>query len=419
MKVAARAAAVLTVVAQAVLFACPAAQAAPAARVPSSAEIAKTAESAEATETVAPGVTYRAFKVPTPRGDTRMHELAVVPASGGPHAELLYPGTVAARSTVSRMVGARNAVAGVNGDFFHVEETQHPGVPATGSPTGPAVVDGSPLKGAVPLGQRYGPRPPPGATPEDVFGVGTDGVARLDRLTLSGTVKTPTGPLAVGGLNQYALPVGAVGVFDSRWGATSRARAVCGTDTSRAGACSTDVQEVAVRDGKVEAVSAAAGSGAIPPGTMVLLGRDAGARALRALAPGTPVQVDYDLAAASGTRFAFALGVSTLIRGGSPLAGLDAKAAAPRTAVCVAADGHGLRLLATDGRGGRSAGLTLSELAAALRPLGCADAGYLDGGGSVTMATRDGGTGKVAVRNTLDGGAEREVPNGIAVFAGQ
>ncbi|MCZ9338704.1 phosphodiester glycosidase family protein, partial [Streptomyces sp. TRM76130] len=55
---------------------------------------------------------------------------------------LLHPGAVAARATVSGMAGASGAVGGVNGDFFHITENQHPGVEATGASVGPAIAGG-------------------------------------------------------------------------------------------------------------------------------------------------------------------------------------------------------------------------------------------------------------------------------------
>ena len=51
-----------------------------------------------------------------------------------------------------------------------------------------------------------------------------------------------------------------------------------------------------------------------------------------------------------------------------------------------------------------------------LRTLDCDEGVYLDGGGSATMATRDPGSGRMAVRNRLDQGYERPVPNGLAVL---
>lgn len=74
---------------------------------------------------------------------------------------LLRPPVIAARRTVSEMADARQAVAGVNGDFFNISET-HPGVVPTGASSGPEVDGGRPIKGAVPDGQRFGPALPPG-----------------------------------------------------------------------------------------------------------------------------------------------------------------------------------------------------------------------------------------------------------------
>ncbi len=212
---------------------------------------------------------------------------------GNPHVrvDLLYPGAVASRAQVSRMADAQGAVAGVNGDFFNITETQHPGVEATGASVGPAIAAGRTLKAAVPDGQRFGPALPPGATTEDVFGVGTDGRARLDRLALDGSIRTSETRLPLGGLNQYALPVGSVGAFTSEWGSVSRVRATCGTDTDRAAPCSTDTYEVTVRDGRVVSAADTPGNGPIAAGTTVLVGREAGAQQLRKFFAGEPVEV--------------------------------------------------------------------------------------------------------------------------------
>ncbi|GAB1334276.1 hypothetical protein ACE1SV_08660 [Streptomyces sp. E-15] len=269
---------------------------------------------------IAPGVTYRQFDVRAAAGTAHAHLLTVDLADPHVRTGLLYPGAVAARATVSRLADSAGAVAGVNGDFFHITETQHPGVEATGAAVGPAVADGRVLKAAVPKGQRFGPALPPGTDTREVFGVGTDRRARLDRLTLTGSVGTPTGKLPLKGLNQYALPVNSVGAFTARWGSASRMRAVCGTDTRRSAPCSDDTYEVKVRGGRVVSVAGAPGSGSIPADTTVLVGREEGARALRALSAGDRVDVTYTLAAASsGVPYAFAIGGFPVLRGGAPL----------------------------------------------------------------------------------------------------
>ncbi|MFJ9523286.1 phosphodiester glycosidase family protein [Kitasatospora sp. NPDC101801] len=170
-----------------------------------------------------------------------------------------------------------------------------------------------------------------------------------------------------------------------------------------------------IRQGAVVAVSEAPGAGEIPSGTTVLLGREAGARRLRELTVGTPVEVGYDLDAGATVPCAFALGAHPLVTDRQSLPGLDTVTAEPRAAVGIAEDGRVLHLLSTDGRGGSSSGLTVAELADVLRSLGCEQAAYLDGGGSATLVTR--GAGGVAVRNDLDQGQERPVPNGIGISA--
>jgi hypothetical protein len=365
---------------------------------------------------VAPGVEYSHFDVRGAQGVTHAHLLSVDLRNRQVGVGLLYPGKVAARATVSRLAGSAGAVAGVNGDFFNITETQHPGVAATGAPIGPAIAAGHALKAAVPKGQRFGPALPPGTSTRDVLGVTTDGTARLDSVALDGSVTTADGDLPLRGLNQYALPVGSVGAFTSDWGSVSRMRAVCGTDTDRAAPCSTDTHEVVVEDGRVVGSAGTPGSGAIAEGATVLVGREAGAQWLRKLSPGDTVDVQHVLVSSTGTPYAFALGGYPVLRGGVPLPGLDDTTSAVRTAAGVADGGHRLLLLALDGAAAYRTGLTVAEVASTLRGLGSTDAFSLDGGGSSTLVARAHGTSTVTVRNHPTDGTERAVPNGIGVF---
>ncbi|MFJ8941281.1 phosphodiester glycosidase family protein [Streptomyces sp. NPDC102365] len=367
---------------------------------------------------IAPGVRYTEFDITAAKGVTHAHVLSVDLANPAVSVDLLTPGVVAARATVSRLADDQGAVAGVNGDFFNISETQHPGVEATGASVGPAVANGHTLKAAVPDGQRFGPALPPGTSTEDVLGVGTDHRARLDSLALEGSVETTGATLPLGGLNQYALPVGSVGAFTSDWGQVSRVRATCGTDTDRAAPCSTDTYEVTVQDGRVVSSADTPGSGTIASDTTVLVGREAGAQQLRKLSVGERVVVRHRLAAgASKTPYRFAIGGYPVLRGGQPLAGLDDVTAAVRTAAGIADGGKRLLLLALDGAAEFRTGLTIAEVAGEMRKLGSVDAFSLDGGGSTTLAAREPGSATATVRNHPSGGAERPVPNGIGVFS--
>ncbi|WP_030279601.1 phosphodiester glycosidase family protein [Streptomyces catenulae] len=364
----------------------------------------------------APGVTYTTFRVTVARGAAHGHLLTVDLRAPRVSVDLLYPGAVGARAPVSALAAARGATAAVNGDFFHLLETQHPGVPATGAPSGPAVAAGHGLKAAVPAGQRFGPAPPPGARPEDVLGIGDDRRARLDRLTLRGAAVTGHGTLPLTGLNQYALPVDGIGAYTSRWGPAARARAVCGTDTDRAAPCTTRVREVTVAHGRVTAVADRPGAG-VPPGAEVLLGREEGARRLAALRPGDPVRIGHRLTGRSGAPLRCAVGGFAVLRDGRTVPGTDTGTPAVRTGAGIGDGGHTLYLLALDGSPGEP-GLTLAELATVLRGVGARDGVDLDGGGSSTLVTRAPHGGPVVVRNHPSGGAERPVPNALGVFTG-
>jgi hypothetical protein len=369
-------------------------------------------------ERIGPGVVYREFSVTASHGTVHGHVLTVDLRNKQVDVDLLTPGKVAARQAVSRLADARHAVGAVNGDFFNISEEQHPGVPPTGSAVGPEIGSGRDLKAAVPNGQRFGPAMPPGDTTRDVLGLGTDRRLRLDRLSLRGSVTTPDGGIPLDGLNQYALPVGGVGAYTSDWGTVSRRRAVCGTNTSRGAGCSIDTYEVTVRQGQVVSVAQSPGAGAIQAGSTVLLGRDAGADTLRALHVGDRVRVDRRLTpAVSPVAYVFAIGGFPVLRDGQPAASLDNRTAATRTAAGFDASGRTLYLVALDGSAESGSGLTIAELAAAMKKLGAGSALNLDGGGSTTLVARAPGAGAVTVRNHPSGGAERAVPNAIGVFS--
>ncbi|MGK5627279.1 phosphodiester glycosidase family protein [Streptomyces sp. URMC 123] len=367
---------------------------------------------------VAPGVGYEEFTLPASQGVAYGHLLRVDLRHRRVAVDLLYPGAVGARAPVSRLADERGAVAAVNGDFFHLTEVQHPGVEATGAPVGPAIAGGRRLKAAVPVGQRFGPALPPGTSTEDVLGVGVDRRARQDRLRLRGAVRTAGGELPLGGLNQYALPVGGIGAFTPDWGSASRVRATCGTDTDRSAPCSTETHELTVRHGRVVRVSDTPGRGPIEPGSVVLVGREAGARALRGITLGEAVRVRHRLVpTVSAVPLVFAVGGYPIVRGGRPLDGVDDRTAALRTAAGLSEDGRRLLLLALDGSVPHRPGLTVAELAAVMVDLGAAHAVNLDGGGSSTLAVRAPGAAGVTVRNHPSGGVERPVPQAVGVFA--
>ncbi|MGW1147650.1 phosphodiester glycosidase family protein [Streptomyces sp. NPDC002454] len=173
-----------------------------------------------------------------------------------------------------------------------------------------------------------------------------------------------------------------------------------------------------MRGGEVVDTSDTPGSGRIAGGTTVLVGREAGAQRLRKLSVGDEVTVRHRLVpSTAGVTYRFAIGGFPVLRGGTPIAGLDTAASAVRTAVGIADGGRRLLLFAVDGARAYRTGLTVAELARVLVEAGAAEGFNLDGGGSSTLTARSAGAGGVSVRNHPTDGSERMVANGIGVFA--
>ena len=360
------------------------------------------------TRALAPGVTHRELRTTAAAGQVLGDVVEVDLGVSSVHADLLTPGAIAARGPIAEMANGTGAVAGINGDFFDIG--------ATNAPTGPAVTDGRALKAAVPQGRRMGPAVP-GAETDHVFTVGADGVARIDRLRLDAQVEMPSGTFPVVALNQYAVPVGGIGIFTPEWGEVERGRTLCGTDVDRNAPCAAEQAEVQVRDSTVVR-SGAPGAGRIPDGELVLTGRDQGAETLRSLEVGDHVEVTYELVPESGESPEFAVGGSPIMFDGEPVADLDDRERAPRSAAGTSADGHHLWLLTLDGRQSDSVGATLRELATLLREMNVDDAVNLDGGGSSTLVHRSPGAGEVTIVNDPSGSSPRLVPNGIGIYSG-
>ena len=98
---------------------------------------------------------------------------------------------------------------------------------------------------------------------------------------------------------------------------------------------STNVAEVLVQDDKVVSVRAAAGAGAIPDGGFCLVGRDAAADAIKALAPGDAVTLTYGLKDDVARQMQFTIGGNQpLVRDGVAAADSQLDTAIhPRTAI--------------------------------------------------------------------------------------
>ncbi|HEY8346396.1 MAG TPA: phosphodiester glycosidase family protein [Symbiobacteriaceae bacterium] len=335
------------------------------------------------TDAIAPGVTLTAYEVLTPLGWVQAHVLTVDLTNPLISTDLLFPGSIAAARPLEEMARQRGAVAAINGDFFDISGTK--------APLSAAVAGGTLIKGPAtgwPL----------------VAGVGQDGLGRIAEMAVEGYVVLPGGRYPITALNQH-VPENGIGVFTSLWGDTSRYLTV---------KWGNGVKEVTVRNGVVVAVADEAGSGPIPPDTVVLLGRDAGAQALAQLKVGDRVAFQYGPKTTAEVPFSFAVGGDQVLLRSGEVQNLDDNAAHPRSAIGFSADGRKMFLVAVDGRQSMSRGMTLKQLAELLKAVGAADALNLDGGGSTTLVARKPGQTEATVANSPS--ERRSVPNGVGVF---
>lgn len=349
------------------------------------------------THPVAPGTELTRFDRMESDKWLRGYALSV-DLDGSAQVDYLSPDRVTERKTVSELVAEhdpgpdRRTVAALNADFFDINET--------GAPLSPGLRDGA----LTHSGER-------GIA--DVVGIGPDSAGRVLGLYFQGTVTLPDGRHELGSYNAANVPRDGIGVYNAQWGEADRALTVDGAS---------QVTEVRLNgDGTVTEISDRPGSGPVPAGTTVLLGRGRGAETLATLSPGDRATVEYSPRTADGSdlpRTAVG-GRGLLVVDGKPVdwEGKPNNTAAPRTAVGFSRDGSTMHVLSVDGRQAHSGGVTLTELALMMDRLGAHNALNLDGGGSTTLLARQPGAASPTVVNSPADGEEREVPNGLAITA--
>ncbi|MFC0628189.1 phosphodiester glycosidase family protein [Kribbella deserti] len=341
---------------------------------------------------VAPGVTYTSFDRLDARGWLRGDILVADLDAGGVKVDYLNPGTVSGREVLSQQVARKGAIAGVNGDFFDINDT--------GAPLGVGIErdeDGG--------AGRLVNAPASGHNESAV--IGADGIGRIAQVFLAGTATDDDGSkLDLTNLNSPEVKAGGVGLYTPQWGATPRTRTVDGVAA---------VREIVLRDGVVVSSNTAAGTTPLAAGELALIGRDAGATALTAFEPGEKVVVNYGPRSDAADIAVSVSGNIQLARDGQVL-NVDDTALHPRTAIGFSADGRRMVLLTVDGRMADSRGLTERELGRLMLDLGSDDVLNLDGGGSSTMLRRAPGEVTPEVVNKPSDGAERLTPNGLGLL---
>lgn len=352
--------------------------------------------SLDSSEQIGPGMTVRHLQYPQGSSWVDAYLLTADLGQSGVRLDLGHPPVVAQGMALSRQLANVGAIAGVNADFFDINNSY--------ASLGFEVARGELRKTAAPE-----------ALNRDASIVTAAGRALISQLRFTGSVRRGTTTVgALGGLNTYSAPTGGIVAFTPLWGTYSRARATSGAS---------DTAEVLVQNGVVTAVSSGTpGSGTIPSDGYYLVGREAGATALDTLQVGDPVSLDYDLTSANGDDLQFAVsGGARIVRDGvvQTLSGSevgDPLNPNPRTGIGFDRDGSHVYLAVIDGRRAGFAGVLQSELGRLLQEAGAWNAQNLDGGGSSELIARAAGASSMTIRNVPSDGQERTDANSVGLF---
>ena len=329
---------------------------------------------------VAPGVTASTWDELDARGPVRAYLLSVDWKQPGLSVDYAGAGHVSRTAPLSQILKREEAIAGVNGDFFDIHDTDAPlGI-------------GLDRQRGLIHGRQSGWN--------SAFHVGRRGVPQIGSLEVRARIKQRP-RITITNVNSPSVAVDGIGVYTPAWGRTTGTRVVDGQTS--------DVRMVQVRDGRVVRNATRLPSGTPVTGRL-LIGRGAGATALRALRKGSRVTLGTRLEgdpamAITGNQFLVDDGVVKVV---------DDRELHPRTAIGIDRDTHRLLLLVIDGRQSFSRGYTMVELAERMIDLGADEALNLDGGGSSTMIARK-PSGRVRVLNSPSDGAQRPVPNGLSI----
>jgi hypothetical protein len=348
---------------------------------------------------VASGVEYEHVSLTTSAGPLEIHELRVdlrnptVQLGVG----LAHDQLMSSDEPVSSMVARSGAIAGINADYFDINQT--------GIPLNIVIKDGRLLRSPW----RW-----------VALVVGKDGIARIIRYRWTGTVVlTETGEThPLDGYNSGLSPNGIVAISDMRGR---------GAPPPDPGVQQTVVELTPADDAGhyfVKEVWPQQGFNTpFPEGELILVGRGAASAWLQArMTAGSPVQVNlttdpdwHDARLAVG-------GGPILVDDGQVVQDPDAPAPGetdyryPVIAVGIGRDGQSLTFVEVDGRQPLlSIGLTRPQLARYMQTLGAYQAMAFDSGGSATMVVRLPGQSAATVVNSPSDGSERPIADAILV----
>lgn len=364
------------------------------ARIEPAAPFPRIIQEAPSLEGIAPGVAYGDYQLETTAGPLAIHVVVVRPN----HNDVKIGSVVADDSLISRgetigsMARRTRAVAGINGDFFDIGNTNRP--------INMVVRDGALLQ--LPY-KRY------------VIAITRDGLPHIAEFTFSGEIVIDDRTMPLDGIDEMPQPGGGISLLTPLYGRVPpRENVTLAALQPLEGVPPLARYRVT---GIVDNLSPQ------PPGYYVAIGpSDYGIVGVPRT--GAIVSAGGDLSPLGLSTITAAIGGGALIlHDGEWYDDRDAPyrqenfKRMPCSGAAIAPDGR-LFLVEVDGRQPElSVGVTRREFAALMRALGATEGLLLDGGGSSTLVVRRLGDSVADVVNSPSDGRERPVADGIFIYS--
>jgi Phosphodiester glycosidase len=345
-------------------------------------------------ENVAPGVEYAEYSLVTTDGPMVVRVIAAQLRRSDVHVStiLAHDALTSAGETVGSMGKRTGAVAGINGDYFDVGNTNRP--------TNIVVREGQLLR--MPR-KRF------------ALAVTRDGGASIDEFSFTGQISIGDKTFGLDGIDELPPPDGGISLITPEFGSIPPLENV----TLVQAALLSGIPPLA----RFRVSGIADNLSRQPPGYYIAIGPSAYGQA-GVPNPGDVAEASGDLSPVGLEQIAAAIGGGPLIlhQGvwyddpDGPNGGEYAKRI-PASGAAIEPDGT-LLLIEVDGRQPLlSVGIERHAFSALMRALGATEGMAFDGGGSSTIVARRIGDSDATMQNSPSDGIERPVSNGIFVYS--
>lgn len=305
-------------------------------------------------------------------------------------------GKLTGATSVTKMVTDNGAIAGINGDFFQMNEK---------APIGLTVKNGEIVSSPAQRTDMYG------------FGLTTEKMPSIKIFDFEGKVTAANGQtFPLFGVNKptYLAANGIssdkdkLNLYTPLWGTKSRGKLAQFNETV----------EVVVENDQVKEIRTNLPGVTIPHNGYILSANGQAANWVKKnFAVGNVITVNYEILP-DGDKLQSAVGGQAMLvnYGERSWFSQNIKGKLARTAIGYTQDRKTLYMVVVEG-GTNSRGMTQEELADFMVSLGCWQALNLDGGGSSTMSARLLGEESISLLNRPKQGSQRAVPTGIGIFS--